>query len=115
MNTLLRNRRGFALEATIVVMVLLTVLIGAAVTSAVMTQRTAGVDYRGSRVSYATEAGADAVMSQLEVAMVDGIVTPAELAALTAPVVPGFTYSRDYRGGAVPPCPAPSPAGPMPA
>ena len=93
MNTLLRNRRGFALESTIVVMVLLTVLIGAAVTSAVMTQRTAGVDYRGSRVSYATEAGADNVMAQLEVAMVDGIVTPAELAALTPPVVPGFTYT----------------------
>src|SRR5262249_8554558 len=93
MNWVLRNRRGFALESTVVVMVLLTVLIGAAVTSAVMTQRTAGVDYRGSRVSYATEAGADNVMSQLEVAMADGIVTPAELAALTPPVVPGFTYS----------------------
>ena len=93
MSTLIRNRRGFALESTIVVMVLLTVLIGAAVTSAVMTQRTAGVDYRGSRVSYATEAGADNVMAQLEVAMVDGIVTPAELAALTPPVVPGFTYT----------------------
>ena len=36
MSTLLRNRRGFALESTVVVMVLLTVLIGAAVTSAVM-------------------------------------------------------------------------------
>lgn len=93
MSTLLGNRRGFALESTVVVMVLLTVLIGAAVTSAVMTQRTAGVDYRGSRVSYATEAGADNVMAQLEVAMADGIVTPAELAALTPPVVPGFTYT----------------------
>ncbi len=93
MSTLLGNRRGFALESTVVVMVLLTVLIGAAVTSAVMTQRTAGMDYRGSRVSYATEAGADNVMAQLEVAMGDGIVTPAELAALTPPVVPGFTYT----------------------
>jgi hypothetical protein len=104
MNRLLRNHRGFALESTIVVMVLLTVLIGAAVTSAVMTQRTAGVDYRGSRVSYATEAGADNVMSQLEVAMADGIVTPAELAALTPPVVPGFTYSpiSTVAGAAVP-------------
>jgi hypothetical protein len=85
-------------------MVLLTVLIGAAVTSAVMTQRTAGVDYRGSRVSYATEAGADNVMAQLEVAMADGIVTPAELAALTPPVVPGFTYTAisAVAGAAVP-------------
>lgn len=104
MNTLLRNRRGFALESTIVVMVLLTVLIGAAVTASVMTQRTAGVDYRGSRVAYATEAGADNVMAQLEVAMVDGIVTPAELAALTPPVVPGFTYTAvsAVAGAAVP-------------
>jgi hypothetical protein len=86
------NRRGFALESTLVVLVLLTVLIGAAVTSAVMTQRTSGVDYRGSRVAYAAEAGADHIMSQLEVAMNDGLVTDPELAALTAPVIPGFTF-----------------------
>jgi hypothetical protein len=76
-----------------VVLVLLTVLIGAAVTSAVMTQRTSGADYRGSRVGYATEAGADHIMSQLELDMSDGIVTNAELAALTAPVIPGFNFS----------------------
>ena len=99
MNTVLRDRRGFALEATIVVLVLLTVLIGAAVTSAVMTQRTAGVDYRGSRVSYATEAGADAVMSQLEVAMVDGIVTAGRAGRADAPGGARLHLHRDHRRG----------------
>ncbi len=47
------NRRGFALEATLIMMILLTVLIGAGVAATMMVQRSASVDYRGARVTYA--------------------------------------------------------------
>ncbi len=89
---MLRDRRGFALEATLIVLVLLTALIGAAMAGMLVVQRTAGIDYHGSRVSYAAEAGSDALMAQLEAAVQDGLVTDAELAALTTPVLPPFLY-----------------------
>jgi hypothetical protein len=87
------DRRGFALEATLILLVLMASLAAAAVMGAAMVQRNAGVDYRGTRVNYAAEAGADNVMAQLETAMIDGLITDPELAALTPPVLPGFTIT----------------------
>lgn len=90
----LLNKGGFALEATLIYIVLLTALIGLAVGSIVMVQRAGGVDYRGSRVTYATEAAADHVMAQLATDISDGIITDPELNSITAPVVPGFTFTQ---------------------
>ena len=87
------NQRGFTLEATLIFLVLLTALIGAGMASMLMVQRAAGIDYRGSRVVYATEAGADNVMSQLATFISDGILTDPELAAVTAPAITGFTFT----------------------
>jgi hypothetical protein len=87
------DRRGFALEATLILLVLMASLAAAAVMGAAMVQRNAGIDYRGTRVNYAAEAGADNVMAQLETAMLDGLITGPELAALTPPVLPGFTIT----------------------
>lgn len=95
------DRRGFALEATLILLVLMAALAAAAAMGAAMVQRNAGVDYRGTRVNYAAEAGADNVMAQLETAMLDGLITDPELAALTPPVLPGFTIAtRAARVGA---------------
>src|SRR5690348_15918187 len=93
MRTIVLDRRGFALVATMILLVLLATLIGAAVAGIVMVQKTAGIDYRGSRTTYAAEAGADHVMSQLELDMSDGSISDAELAALTAPTIPGATVT----------------------
>ena len=71
LTTLMADRRGFALEATLIVLVLISVLVGASVASYIMVQRSGSVDYRGTRVSYAAEAGADAVISQLAQSMTD--------------------------------------------
>ena len=87
------NRRGFTLEATLIFLVLLTALIGTGIATMMMVQRVGGIDYRGSRVTYATEAGADHVMSQLATHISDGIITDPELAAITAPAIPGFTFT----------------------
>lgn len=101
---LLQNRRGFALEATLILLVLMASLAAAAVMGAAMVQRNAGVDYRGTRVNYAAEAGADNVMAQLETAMLDGVITDPELAAITPPTLTGFTIttSAARTGAAVP-------------
>lgn len=89
----LANRRGFALESTLIVMVLISVLVAAAVTSYVMVQKSGSVDYRGTRVSYAAEAGADAVIAQLSNSMADGILSSTDIASITLPVLSGFTFS----------------------
>ena len=91
--TLLADRRGFALEATLIVLVLISVLVGASVASYVMVQRSGSVDYRGTRVTYAAEAGADAVISQLAQNMTDGILSSADLASITLPSLSGFTFA----------------------
>ncbi len=93
LTTLMADRRGFALEATLIVLVLISVLVGASVASYIMVQRSGSVDYRGTRVSYAAEAGADAVISQLAQSMTDGILSAADLAAITLPSLSGFTFA----------------------
>lgn len=87
------DRRGFALEATLILMVLMAALAAAAVMGAAMVTRTAGVDYRTTRVNYAAEAGADNVMAQLENAMSDGLISNGELASISAPTITGFTIT----------------------
>ena len=91
--TLLANRRGFALEATLIVLILVSVLVAASVASYVMIQKSGSVDYRGTRVSYAAEAGADAVISQLAQNMTDGIISSADIASITLPTLSGFTFN----------------------
>ena len=89
---LVRGRCGFALEATLLVLILTSVLIGVALTWVTTVTRTAGIDVRGSAVSYAAEAGADAVMAQVDVAMEDGVLSTAEMDAISLPALPGFTF-----------------------
>ncbi len=66
------NTKGFALEASLFVLLLVAVLVAVSVTGVVGATRTAGMDYRGTRVTYAAEAGADAIVAQLDVALQDG-------------------------------------------
>jgi len=86
------NRRGFALEAALFVILLIAVLVAVSVTGVVAVTKTAGLDYRNARVSYAAEAGADAIMAQLADALEDGALSDAELSAVAPPSIPGFTY-----------------------
>jgi type II secretory pathway pseudopilin PulG len=85
------SERGFTLEATFLVMMLISVLVVIAFAGAVSTVRTANLDYRNARVQYASEAAAEDVMAQIHKAIQDGVLTNEDLAAITPPVVPGFT------------------------
>src|SRR5690606_10205297 len=97
------NRPGFALESTLVVMILVGAIVALATTWVVTTQRTTGVDYRGARVQHAAEAGADAIMAQLELAMQDGVLRQTEIDALKTPELDGFDFEQldvTYTGAA---------------
>lgn len=87
----LHDRRGFALESTLIVLLLMSTLAVIAFAGAVTSIRTTNIDYRNARVGYASEAGAEAIMAQIDLNLQDGVLTDAELAAMTAPSIPGFT------------------------
>ena len=92
LNRLRDDQRGFALEATLMVMLLISVLLAAAVLGAVTTTRTTSMDYRNSRVFYAAEAATEAIMGQLGQDMEDGYLDDEELAALVPPPLEGFSF-----------------------
>jgi hypothetical protein len=86
------DRRGFTLEVTLVALVLLTLLLGFAATQLLLTLRTANLDYRSTRAAYAAEGGTDAMLAQLAPAMNDGVITDADLGAVSPPTLSGFTF-----------------------
>jgi hypothetical protein len=87
-------RRGFALEATLLLLVLLGALIGVATAAIAVYTRTSGVDLKASQVGYAAEGAGDQIMAQLDGAMADGIITPGDISALTTPSLDGFTFTQ---------------------
>jgi Tfp pilus assembly protein PilX len=97
-----RARRGFALEGTLFIMLVFAALIAAALTAVRTFTRASGFDYRATRVSHAAEGGADDIMSQLETAMQDGVVTATDLTSLQLPVLPGFVFTQRTRTTAQP-------------
>ena len=60
-----RARRGFALEAALLILVLFSLVIIAGLSAVTTMARTSNADYLSSRASYAAEGGADDIMSQL--------------------------------------------------
>ncbi len=88
----LGDTRGLALFATIATMVLISVLAIAAVSGVRTIVQTARVDYGTSQVFFAAEAGAEAVMAQMEDALKDGKIENREINALTPPDLPGFEF-----------------------
>ncbi len=90
----LSDRKGFALEATLFVLLLLAVLCAFAVTGVTTATRTANYDYRNSRTAYAAEGAADDIMQQLSGMVDDGFISQTELDSLTRPSVPGFTIAN---------------------
>ena len=90
-------RRGFALESTLLTLVLFGALIGVATAAAATYTRTSGIDVKATSVSYAAEGAGDQIMAQLDAAMDDGIITPADITSLTTPGVDGFTITQDTR------------------
>ena len=90
-------RRGFALEAVLLLMLLFGIIITAGLTAVNTIQRTSVVDYRAATTAYAAEGGADDIMSQLDAAMQDGVIGASDIANLSTPTIPGFALATDTR------------------
>lgn len=91
----LRPRRGFALEAVLLLMLLFGIIITAGLTAVNTLSRTSVTDYRSSQTSYAAEGGADDVMSQLDAAMQDGVIGAEDLLNIQTPQLPGFAFTTN--------------------
>jgi hypothetical protein len=93
-STPVRERRGFALESVLMLLVMFSVIILAGLSAVTSLSRSSNSDYRASRVSYAAEGGADDIMSQLDAAMQDGIINNADIASLETPELPGYRFTQ---------------------
>ena len=88
------RRDGFALESTMLLLVLFGALIGIAMAAVATYTRAAGTEVKAAQVTYAAEGGGDQVMAQLDAAMSDGVLSAGDVASLTTPTLPGFTFSQ---------------------
>ncbi|HCT58808.1 MAG TPA: hypothetical protein DGD08_16525 [Gemmatimonas aurantiaca] len=89
-----RARRGFALEMVLLVLVMFSVIVLAGLSAVTTISRTSTADYRGARVSYASEGGADDIMSQLDAAMQDGIINGEDISSIQTPEIPGYDITQ---------------------
>ena len=96
------NRRGFALEVVLLMLVMFSVIVLAGLSAVTTISRTSNADYRGARATYAAEGGADDVMSQLDAAMQDGIINGEDIANLETPEVVGFRMTQETNTTGVP-------------
>ena len=97
-----RPRRGFALEIVLLMLVMFSIIVLAGLSAVTTISRTSNADYRGARASYAAEGGADDIMSQLDAAMQDGIITGDDVASITTPKITGFRMTQTTATTGVP-------------
>lgn len=96
------DRRGFALEIVLLMLVMFSVIVLAGLSAVTTISRTSNADYRGARATYAAEGGADDVMSQLDAAMQDGIINGEDIAAIQTPYVTGYRMTQSTRVTGIP-------------
>ncbi len=89
-----RDRRGFALEASLLLLIMFSIIILAGLSAVSTMAKTSSADYRASRASYAAEGGADDIMSQLDAAMQDGIISASDISQLSTPQLSGFNINH---------------------
>ena len=82
----LAGNEGLALVTTILVMVLLT--------AGVAAMKTISANYQSSRTFYIAEAGAEAALGQIQLALQDGVITDDELSNITPPTLSGFEFNQ---------------------
>jgi type II secretory pathway pseudopilin PulG len=86
------DRSGLALVATLLVLAIMGMIVAAAVRAVLSSTRTAGLEYHEARAFYAAEAGGEAALAQLKIALQDGYLSDQELADISPPALEGFSY-----------------------
>ena len=79
------DERGFAVVATLLVLMVVSILVLAMLEGAMSAGRSSSVDYDNARVYYAAEAGAEAAMAQLADALDDAVLENQELSKISPP------------------------------
>ena len=97
-----RTRRGFALESTLLLMMVCSVVVLGGLAAVATMTKTAAADYRSSRATYAAEGAADDVMSQLDADMADGSITADDLSKLQTPQITGFRITQSTQTSGTP-------------
>ncbi|HSG82107.1 MAG TPA: hypothetical protein VLC48_07650 [Gemmatimonadota bacterium] len=87
-----RERSGLALITTIMVLTVVGTIVAAMTTVVMASLRTAGLEYHEGRAFYAAEAGAEAALAQIKLALHDGYLEDAELLGTLPPTLDGFAY-----------------------
>lgn len=92
----MRNEKGLALVATLMTLVLLAGLLVVAMQGAILTTKTQTLDHQNVQVGLAAEAGAEAALAQIEVALEDGALDSTEAWNIRPPTDPAFaSFSYD--------------------
>ena len=89
-----QERKGFALEAALMLLVMFSIIILAGLSAVTTLAKTSNADYRASRASYAAEGGADDIMSQLDAKMQDGIISATDISTVAPPELDGFEITQ---------------------
>ncbi len=87
-----KNQSGFALEATLGILVLLSILVVTVYATAMAAFRSGTTDLGKQRTYYAAEAGAESGMSQLADALEDAVLEDGEMTSIVAPTMAGYVF-----------------------
>ena len=88
----IRERSGLALITTILVLSVIGSIVAAMVTLVMASVRTAGLEYHEGRAFYAAEAGGEAALAQIKLALQDGLLEDSELDDMAPPEMAGFSF-----------------------
>ncbi|MGD2217941.1 MAG: hypothetical protein PVJ64_14380 [Gemmatimonadales bacterium] len=92
------GRAGLALVTTIIVLAVIGMIVAAMATAAMSSARAAAMEYHEGRAFFAAEAGGEAALAQLKLALQDGFLADDELTDMTPPVLEPFSFDSFAAG-----------------
>jgi hypothetical protein len=92
------DRSGLALITTIIVLAVVGMIVAAMATAVMSSVRAAAMEYHEGRAFFAAEAGGEAALAQLKLALQDGFLADDELTDMIPPVLEGFAFDSFAAG-----------------
>jgi hypothetical protein len=86
------GRSGLALVTTIIVLAVIGLIVAAMATAAMSSIRASAMEYHEGRAFFAAEAGGEAALAQLKLALQDGFLADDELTDMVPPVLDDFSF-----------------------
>jgi hypothetical protein len=92
------DRSGLALVTTIIVLAVIGLIVAAMGTAAMSSVRAAAMEYHEGRAFFAAEAGGEAALAQLKLALQDGFLADDELTDMIPPGLEPFVFDSFAAG-----------------